>query len=225
MLCLRRWTLPAATPWKCAAPACRRIVPFAATAKARSKREGHSLPEIYSHFNPLNSFISLDKNHRPGSPYPGFLFPDTRSITGACQEWHGVKGMVRSGSGDVQPGAKCGRDGSMNRPPLDTQGGRPGGASLPQNLEHSPRDSDKTLHPVPFVPATTYPLPIDRVVRVAFHLLTVTVRVPSISSLYLAPWPNSGCLFKNPGPKDCESFCFSKNSPHFNEIPAERSQL
>lgn len=195
-------------------------------AKARSKKEEPSLPEIYSHFNPLNSFISLDKNHRPGSPYPGFLFPDSRSIIGACHEWHGIKGMVRSGSGDVQPGAKRGRAGSMNLPPLETQGGRPGGPYR-GTWNYSPRASDKTLHPLPFMPATTYPLPIDRVVRVAFHLLTVTVtvRVPSISSLYLAPWPNSGCLFKNPRPKDCESFCFSKNSAHFNEIPAERSQL
>ena len=72
------------------------------------------------------------------------------------------KGSVLSGTGlrawigvdRVTPnlGARRGRDGSMNRPPLDTQGGRPGGASLPRNLEHSPRASDKTLNPVPFLP-------------------------------------------------------------------------
>jgi len=60
--------------------------------------------------------------------------------------------MDRSGSGDAQRGAKRGRDGSMNRPPLDTQGGRPGGAYLLRNWEYSPRASDKTLNPVPFLP-------------------------------------------------------------------------
>ena len=62
-------------------------------------------------------------------------------------EWHGIKGIVRSGSGDAQPRAKRGRDGSMNRPLLDTQGGRPGGASLPRNLELFPQSllSERSL--------------------------------------------------------------------------------
>jgi hypothetical protein len=95
------------------------------------------------------------------------------------------KGSVLSGTGlrawigvdRVTPnlGARRGRDGSMNRPPLDTQGGRPGGrpprgASLPRNLEHSPRASDKTRNPVPFLPdpfcATVPPfLPLARPLR------------------------------------------------------------
>lgn len=38
--------------------------------------------------------------------------------------------------------------------------------------------------------------------------VAVRVRVPSLSSLYLTPWPSSGCLLKNPGMKNCESFCW-----------------
>ena len=43
-----------------------------------------SLPEVYALLTHLSISFLFITNRRPGSPAPGFIFPETRSITGAC---------------------------------------------------------------------------------------------------------------------------------------------